>query len=66
MEDAELLEILKKINSVIEDPVDEDLLAQIISLEIMNPLDDDRGKCQDQILEIVNQRIGGKNDYKRN
>lgn len=59
MNDEEILDILKKINIELGRPVTDELFGQIISLVIKNPLDEDRGKCQDQILEIINQIIGG-------
>ena len=59
LNDEEILDILKKINIELGRPVTDELFGQIISLVIKNPLDEDRGKCQDQILEIINQIIGG-------
>ena len=57
MNDEEILTILENINAELGKPVTDELLGQIISLVMRNPLDEDRGKCQEQILEIINQRI---------
>ena len=58
MEDSEIVDILKEINKRTDLPVDEELLVQIMDREIRYPLDEDRGKCQEQILTIITQRIG--------
>ena len=55
--DEEILKILKEINEEFGNPLDNDLLQQIVSLVMMNPLEEDRQRCQDQILEIINQRV---------
>ena len=59
MSEEDILKILKDINSELGKPVTDELLEQIISRVIANPLDEDRGKCQDQIFEIITQRVGG-------
>lgn len=60
MKEEEIIDVIKKINVRKGKPVDEELLTQIAALVMKNPLDDDRQRCQRQILEIINQRIGEK------
>ncbi len=60
MKEEEIIDVIKKINVQKGKPVDEELLTQIAALVIKNPLDEDRQRCQRQILEIINQRIGEK------
>ena len=60
MKEEEIIDVIKKINVQKGKPVDEELLTQIAALVMKNPLDDDRQRCQRQILEIINQRIGEK------
>lgn len=58
MDIAELLVVLKKINSGNGSPVDDKMLERIIALVVKNPLEDDRARCQDQISEIIAQYVG--------
>jgi chorismate mutase len=58
MKEEEIIEAVKKINARNGKPVDEELLAQIIALVMKNPIDEDRQRCQSQILEIINQKKG--------
>jgi len=60
MKEEEIIESVKRINVKKGKPVDEELLAQIIALVMKNPIEEDRQRCQIQILEIINQRIGEK------
>jgi hypothetical protein len=54
----DLYAVLEKSNSKREKPVDNEILKQIIALEIKNPLNEDRARCQEQIYAIVKQSIG--------
>lgn len=54
----DLLVVLEKTNSKMGKPVDGELLGQILALEILNPLVDDRARCQDQIEAIIKQVAG--------
>jgi chorismate mutase len=60
MKEEEIIESVKRINARNGKPVDEELLAQIIALVMKNPIEEDRQRCQSQILEIINQRKGEK------
>lgn len=55
----ELLEVLKETNSEREKPVNEELLKEILALVMKSPLDEDRKRCQNQIEEILIQRLKG-------
>ncbi len=58
MEFEEMVSVLKKVNEGMDEQVDEKLLEQILALVMRNPLDSDRGRCQDQIMELIKQRGG--------
>lgn len=60
MDIEELVEVLNRINSERKNPVDPDVLKQVIALVVMNPLEEDRAKCQDQIYLIMSQSVGGQ------
>lgn len=55
MEFEEMVEVLNRVNQKAETPVDEIVLKQILALVIKNPLDSDRGRCQEQIMELIKQ-----------
>ncbi len=54
----DLYAVLEKMNSKREEPIDNELLKQIIALVIRNPLIEDRARCQEQIHMIVKQSLG--------
>jgi len=56
--DDELFIVLEKTNARVKEPVNEELLKQILSRVIRNPLDADRAKCQDQIDYLIKQMDG--------
>ena len=56
MNTEELLGVLIKTNRKRNNPVDDQLLQSILSIIIMNPLEENRGKSQDQIHYILSQR----------
>lgn len=58
MEFEEMVSVLKKVNEEMDEQVDEILLEQILALVMRKPLDSDRGRCQDQIMELIKQRGG--------
>jgi hypothetical protein len=59
----QLLNVLNKINGTKESKVPENILAEILEVVIRNPLEEDRGKCQDQIKLILSQKgMGSEND----
>jgi len=58
MEFEEMVSVLKKVNEEMDEQVDEKLLEQILALVMKKPLDSDRGRCQDQITELIKQRGG--------
>jgi len=58
MEYEEMVSVLKRVNEKAENPVDNSLLKQILAIVIKNPLDLDRGRCQDQIIELIKHKRG--------
>lgn len=56
MEFEDMLSALKRVNEKVEEPVDEKIIEQILALVIRNPLDSDRGRCVEQIMEIIKQK----------
>ncbi len=59
MEFEEMVSILKRINKEADESVPDNLLEEILALVLKNPLESDRGKCQEQIMTIINQRVEG-------
>ena len=59
MESEEMVSVLKRTNKELNNSVSEQLLAEILALAIKNPLDSDRGKCQEHLKELINRRFGG-------
>ena len=57
MKDEELIQVLDEINSSIETPIDKQILREILSIVMLNPLDEDRKDCQDQIKYYIEQKI---------
>jgi hypothetical protein len=55
MDKEELLDVLVKTNKKRKNPVDEQVLKSILSIVIMNPLEENRGKSQEQIHYILCQ-----------
>lgn len=53
-----MVSVLNRVNEKAESPVDETLIRQILALVIKNPLDTDRGRCQEQIMELIKQNRG--------
>ena len=51
----QLFDVMRKINNSKESKVPEEILAAVLKIVIKNPLDEDRGKCQDQIKLILSQ-----------
>ena len=58
MEFAEMVSVLIKVNKEMAEPVDEKLLEYVLALVMSKPLPSDRGRCQDQIMEIIKQKEG--------
>ena len=56
----DMLQALARINKKSKNPVDEAMLREIIALVVKHPLDSDRAQCQDQINELISQRVGGR------
>jgi len=59
MEFKGMISALKRTNKESDGVIKDKLLEEILSLVEKNPLDSDRGKCQDQIRTILIQRFGG-------
>lgn len=55
MNAEELLEVLRKTNKKKKTPVDEEILKAILSIVILNPLDENRGRSQDQIHYAISK-----------
>lgn len=55
MEESELLKVLLKTNSSSLQPINEEILKNILNLVIIYPLNEDREKCQEEIMKIVSQ-----------
>ncbi len=53
MKDEKLLKVLIETNEKRENPVNPDILRQILSIIMLNPLEEDRGRSQDQIKHII-------------
>lgn len=60
MESEEMVSVLKRTNKELNNSVSEQLLAEVLALAIKNPLDSDRGKCQERLKELINRRCGGE------
>lgn len=56
MEFEEMVSILERINKEVDESVQDNLLKEILALVLKNSLDTDRGKCQEQIMALINQR----------
>jgi len=56
MEFEDMVSILQRINKEQSAYVPDELLKEILALVLKNPLDADRGKCQEQIMALINQR----------
>lgn len=55
MKDEDLIQVLMETNKKRENPVDEAILRQILSIVILHPLEEDRGTSQDQMLYFIRQ-----------
>ena len=53
MKDEKLLKVLIETNGKRENPVNPDILRQILAIVMLNPLEEDRGRSQDQIKYII-------------
>ena len=49
--------MLKKINNYRQDPIEENLIEQILAIVMMNPLLEDRASCQDQLKYLIEQHV---------
>jgi len=57
MRKDDLLKVILDVNKNESNPVDEDLLKQILSIVILNPFEGDRGTSQAQIDYMINQKL---------
>jgi len=55
MNTEELLNVLRETNKKKGSLVDEEILKAILSIVILNPLDESRGKSQDQIHYVLSK-----------
>jgi hypothetical protein len=58
MNTEELLDVLIKTKHKRSNPVDDQLLKSILSIVIINPIEENRGKSQEQIHYILSQKKG--------
>jgi hypothetical protein len=56
MEFEEMVSVLKMVNKREGGYVSDKVLEEILALVFKNPLDSDRGLCQERIMTIINQR----------
>jgi len=56
LKNEELYDVLNQVNSKMGNLAEEADLKKILSIIIMNPLDDDRKRCQEQIKYIINSK----------
>ena len=61
MKDEDLLKVLIETNSKREKPVKEAVLGSILSIVMLNPLDEDRAKSQEQIRYLLTKMGEWKN-----
>jgi len=61
MKDEDLLEILIETNRKKEKPVNSNILRNILSIIILNPLDEDRARSQEQIRYLITRSREWKN-----
>jgi hypothetical protein len=59
MEQSDLLKILLKTNSSSLQPINEQVLKDILKLVVQYPLDDDREKCQEEIKKVLARQSPG-------
>ena len=55
MNTEELLNVLRETNKKKGSPVDDEILKGILSIVILNPLDESRGRSQDQIHYVLSK-----------
>ena len=53
MENEELMAVLIETNKKMSKPIDEIILNNILSIVILNPLEEDRGASQEQIRSFI-------------
>lgn len=53
----ELIAVLMETNKKLSKSIDENILKNILSIVILNPLDEDRGTSQEQIRYFISQNI---------
>jgi len=53
----ELITVLIETNKKLSKSIDENILKNILSIIILNPLSEDRGTSQEQIRYLISQKI---------
>lgn len=51
----EMVNVLNEINKELDNAIPNHLLEEVLKLVMKSPLDDDRGRCQEQIQKLINQ-----------
>jgi hypothetical protein len=62
LKNEELLNALFEANGRKGNPVSKEILEQILSIAILNPLVEDRARSQEQMKYILTKSGGGKNE----
>jgi hypothetical protein len=57
MKNEELLEVLIRINNEKDEKIDEKIIERVLAVVMRNPLEEDRSRSQDQIVEIIKHKI---------
>ena len=57
MTNEELIAVLIETNKKLSKPIDEKILKNILSIVILNPLNEDRGTSHEQIRYLISQNI---------
>jgi hypothetical protein len=57
LRNEDLKKIIIETNRTSKEPVDEDVLDQVLSLVMRYPLEDDRGICQEEMRKIMIRKV---------
>lgn len=57
MKNEELIAVIIETNNKMSNPIEEDILKNIMSIVMLNPLEEDRGTSQEQIRYLISQNI---------
>lgn len=60
MKNEELLNVILDTNKKMDGIIEDTILERILSIVIFNPLEEDRGKSQEQISVVISQYVSEK------